>query len=68
MITIDKLHNKVRELERINAILSTKIDTLMDENKILKKDNMYLETYSEFLKKTVLQYNLLDHNNVSEIR
>lgn len=65
---VEKLKNEIERLEKDKKALSDKIASLLDENRQLRNDNTYLETYSQKMKQIVVQNKLVSYRDVKEMR
>ena len=65
---VEKLKNDIEKLEKEKKFLSDKIASLLDENRQLRNDNTYLETYSQKMKQIVVQNKLVSYSDIKEMR
>ena len=68
MQLLEKLKSNIEILEKEKQMLLDKIDLLSDENRNLRNDNTYLETYSEKMKQIIVQNKLINYSDVKEMR
>jgi predicted nucleic acid-binding Zn-ribbon protein len=64
MQLLEKLKNEIEKLEKDKKTLSDKIALLLDENRELRNDNTYLDTYSQKMKQILVQNKLVSYCDI----